>query len=283
MDSKEFGLVAAQQLFNIEDLHYGFWDKDDEVSLSTWQVAQEKHTKFLFDYIDKYIKNKNIDRLLDIGCGVGITTKKLLENKYNVDGLVPYQWMADYAKNITYKYKTDIKGHIYDCKFENIPIEDNIKKYDIAFFSESFQYVNMEESFSILNQILKPEGIIIIFDFFKKDDIEGKSPLGGGHSIGSFYKLVKQFGYNIVDDKDVTKNLSPNLKLVNDFIVDRFIPFSSTLNKFMLSRYKTFYKIFKWLLRKKIDKLSFKYSADRNEENFIKYKTYRLITLVKKN
>jgi len=141
----------------------------------------------------------------------------------------------------------------------------------------------MEESFSILNQILKPGGVIIIFDFFKQDNIEGKSPLGGGHSIGAFYNLVKQYNYNIIDDKDVTKNLSPNLKLVNDFLVDRFIPFSRTLNKFMLSRYKTLYKIFRWLLRKKIDKLSFKYSADRNEENFIKYKTYRLITLVKKN
>ena len=54
---------------------------------------------------------------------------------------------------------------------------------------------------------------------------------------------------------------------------------------FTISPYyrNTFYKIFKWLLRKKIDKLSFKYSSDRNEANFIKYKTYRLISLVKKN
>ena len=35
------------------------------------------------------------------------------------------------------------------------------------------------------------------------------------------------------------------------------------------------------LLRKRIAKMSFKYSNKRNEENFIKYKTYRLIVLSK--
>ena len=44
---------------------------------------------------------------------------------------------------------------VSEVKFEDIAVDSNIKKYDIAFFSESFQYVNMKESFSILNQILK--------------------------------------------------------------------------------------------------------------------------------
>ena len=54
MDSKEFGLVAAQQLFQVEDLHYGFWDEDQFASLSNWKQAQEKHTQFLFKYIESF-------------------------------------------------------------------------------------------------------------------------------------------------------------------------------------------------------------------------------------
>ena len=27
MDSREFGLVAVQQLLKIQDIHYGFWEK----------------------------------------------------------------------------------------------------------------------------------------------------------------------------------------------------------------------------------------------------------------
>ena len=59
MDSKEFGLVAAQQLFKVEDLHYGYWDKSEDATLSNWITAQEKHTNFLFKYIyDKVIDKK---------------------------------------------------------------------------------------------------------------------------------------------------------------------------------------------------------------------------------
>ena len=51
MDSKEFGLVAAQQLFKIEDIHYGFWEDGENATLGNWKQAQEAHTEFLFKHI----------------------------------------------------------------------------------------------------------------------------------------------------------------------------------------------------------------------------------------
>ena len=281
MDSKEFGLVAAQQLFKVEDLHYGFWDENEKATLSNWKEAQEKHTNFLFKYIFENIKDKNKSKLLDIGCGVGVTTKKLLELNYKIDGLVPYKWMADYASTITSKYMNEFRGNIYDCKFEDFPVKKIKEKYDVAFFSESYQYVNMSESFQVLDKILNENGIVIIFDFFKKDNIEGKSPLGGGHSMNSFYKMAKDYNYTIKVDKDVTQNVSPNLKLVNEVLVERILPFSNTFDKFMTTRSKKIYSFIKWILRKRISKMSFKYSNSRNEENFIKFKSYRLIVLSK--
>ena len=281
MDSKEFGLVAAQQLFQIEDIHYGFWENDMEVSLSNFKVAQEKHTNFLFKHINDFISNKKNDKILDIGCGVGLTTKKLLENNYRVDGLVPYNWMAQYAERITSKYKTEDSGKIFECKFEEYPIHKNLNKYSLLFFSESYQYVNMKQSFEIINKIIDKNGHIVIFDFFKKDDVSGNSPLGGGHYLSEFYNLVSNYEYTIIKDLDITKNLSPNLTLVSDVIKDRIIPFTDTFDKFMIGRHQYIYKLIKWLLRKKINKMKFKYSVDRNEENFVKYKTYRLIVLKK--
>ena len=281
MDSKEFGLVAAQQLFKVEDLHYGFWDDNANATLSNWKEAQERHTDFLFRYIFENIKDKNKSKLLDIGCGVGVTTKKLLELDYQVDGLVPYKWMADYASTLTSEYMNESRGDIYDCKFEDFPVTKIKNKYDIAFFSESYQYVNMSESFQVLDKILNQNGIVIIFDFFKKDNIEGKSPLGGGHSMNSFYKIVEDYNYNIKVDKDVTRNVSPNLKLVNEVLVERILPFADTFDKFMTTRSKKIYSFIKWVLHKRISKMSFKYSNSRNEQNFIKFKSYRLIVLSK--
>ena len=283
MDSKEFGLVAAQQLFRVEDLHYGFWEDGENATLENWKKAQETHTDFLFKHIFKHIEDKEKSHMLDIGCGVGVTTKKLLELGYNVDGLVPYQWMAKYASDLVSNLRKDNTGRIYECTFEDFKFNDKAKKYELAFFSESFQYVQLDKSFQILDKILIENGRVIIFDFFKKDNVEGISPLRGGHQLTNFYNIVKKYDYNILSDIDITQNLSPNLKLINEMITDRLSPFSDTLDKFLSTRYPKIYKLLKWMLRKNLSKLAFKYSKDRNEENFIKFKSYRLIVLSKKN
>ena len=197
MDSKEFGLVAAQQLFRVEDLHYGFWEDGENATLENWKKAQETHTDFLFKHIFKHIEDKEKSHMLDIGCGVGVTTKKLLELGYNVDGLVPYQWMAKYASDLVSNLRKDNTGRIYECTFEDFKFNDKAKKYELAFFSESFQYVQLDKSFQILDKILIENGRVIIFDFFKKDNVEGISPLGGGHQLTNFYNIVKKYDYNI--------------------------------------------------------------------------------------
>ena len=40
MDSREAGLVLAQQLLGIDDLHYGWWDDDLDLTLSNLTTAQ---------------------------------------------------------------------------------------------------------------------------------------------------------------------------------------------------------------------------------------------------
>ena len=66
-------------------------------------------------------------------------------------------------------------------------------------------------------------------------------------------------------------------------ILKNLMAHSHPLDKFLSSRYSRVYKLLKWMLRKNLSKLAFKYSKDRNEENFIKFKSYRLIVLSKKN
>ena len=283
MDSKEFGLVAAQQLFQIQDLHYGFWEEGEAPSINNLLNAQNKHTSFLFKHIKETINADKNCKILDAGCGIGITTKRLLETGYRVDGLVPSSWMAEKARKNTKAYKDKTKGEIYQCNFEDFPTSRLIEQYQNIFFSESFQYVEMQKAFDIFNIILSENGTVIIFDFFKIDNVTGKSPLGGGHSIGEFYETIKKNGYTIRIDLDVTKNLSPNLALVNNILVDRLIPFSKSLDIFLTGKYKFFYKGLKFIFRKKLENFQLKYSHERNEENFQKFKTYRLFVLEKPN
>ncbi|MEM7210105.1 MAG: class I SAM-dependent methyltransferase [Pseudomonadota bacterium] len=279
MDSKHFGLVAAQQLFQVEDLHYGFWDAGESPTLGKFLQAQTRHTEFLFQYLESAVGERANAKILDSGCGVGVVAQKLLANGYRVDALVPSDWMAQQARERAAQFADDGRGAVFECRFEDYPLDALKEKYAVVYFSESFQYVGLKSAFTVLNQLLDENGKVVIFDFFKKDGVPGKSPLGGGHSMEKFYTTVAEFGYDITVDEDVTENLSPNLQLIHDVLVQRVVPFSQTLARFLSTRYPKTYRIFRFLLRKRLDKLAFKYSEKRNEENFKKYKSYRMIVL----
>lgn len=281
MDSKEFGLVATQQLFKVQSLHYGFWENNEAVSLDGMVKAQEKYTAFLCEHIKEAVGDDKTAKILDAGCGTGIVIRKLLQMEYNVDGLVPSNWMAKMAQENVRPYKNDAKGRIYESTFEDFAISNAINKYQVVFFSESYQYIDMQKSFDVLDLILSNTGAVIIFDFFKRDGVEGRSPLGGGHSIGEFYETVERNGFKIHQDLDVTSNLSPNLRLINEILRDRILPFMGSLDKFLAARYKNTFKLLKFMFNKKLKKLKFKYSSERSHTSFEKFKTYRLIVIKK--
>lgn len=281
MDSKELGLVATQQLLQVEDLHYGFWEKGTTPSMEKLWEAQHQHTLFLIQHIEAALGTEKTGKILDSGCGVGTTIKHLLEKQYHVDGLVPSDWMAKKTGEKILPYQQAIPSKIYSCRLEDFPTETLPEKYRLVFFSESFQYVNLEKAFEILNEILSPAGKVIIFDFFQKEGVPGKPRLKGGHSLRKFYDMVESAGYSIETDLDVTENLSPNLALIQNLLSERILPFLKTLDEFLSARYPLLYKLFKYLFRKKLKKLQYKYSTQRNAADFEKFKTYRLLVLKK--
>ena len=59
MDSKEFGLVAAQQLFKIDDIHYGFW-KDGENQKRVWKIEKLDDHNYLGSASDVVGKAKGV-------------------------------------------------------------------------------------------------------------------------------------------------------------------------------------------------------------------------------
>eukprot|EP01047_Picozoa_sp_COSAG01_P033647 COSAG01_NODE_2485_length_7594_cov_36.632021_2_plen_91_part_00 len=83
--------------------------------------------------------------------------------------------------------------------------------------------LDIDKSFDKLKHILSDTGQVIIFDFFQRDGVEGKSVMVGGHSMNLFYKKAKTHGFRILQDLDVTKNLSPNLKLINEILTQRLL------------------------------------------------------------
>jgi SAM-dependent methyltransferase len=277
MHSRELGLVLARQLLDVEDLHYGLWDTDLELKLGNLAVAQQRYNDMLIAQLPK--PEREI-RVLDIGCGTGQLLRQLLNRGYSADGVIPSKDLGD-AVCRKLADRSGYRSRIFDCRFEDFPVAECRRRYDVALFSESFQYISPSVSLPILQAILKPGALLLISDFFKSDAPESASldpGFGGGHPLKDFYASMKRTPFVLVKDEDITRRVSPNMELVNDLLMNRIKPATLTIGRYVEGRYPLLARLALGLLRRKLDKLNHKYfSGHRSREVFERYKTYRLL------
>ncbi len=269
MESKEFGLLFVQKMLDLEHLHYGLHRKGEKLNLDNFKDTQQKYSNFLISHIEKAIKKNKKASILDVGCGFGSNLKILKNKKYNVQGLVPSKAMAEHARKVS-------GAKVYCDMFENF---DTKNKYDLVFFSESYQYINIDESFKILEKILKKDGKIVICDFFVRDNSKGLSKIGGGHKMGLFYEKLKNTNYEIHTEIDITENIISNIDFMNEVINDRVISSAKLLDEYMTTKQPFCYKIFKFAFKNRINKIAYKSDKARNSKNFGEDKVYKLIIL----
>jgi len=277
MHSRELGLVLAQQLLDVEDLHYGLWDDDLELTLGNLALAQQRYNDML---IAQLPKPEGEIRVLDVGCGTGQLLRQMLDRGYSADGVIPAKDLGDAVRGKVAD-RCGYQARIFECGFEEFPAEQCRGHYDGVLFSESFQYISPLASLPILQTILKPGGFLLIADFFKRDMPERASldpGFGGGHPLKDFYAAMKRTPFVPVKDEDITHRVSPNMELVNDLLMHRLKPASLTVGRYLRGRYPLLTRLALSLLRKKLDRLNHKYfSGGRSKEVFERYKTYRLL------
>jgi len=278
MHSRELGLVLAQQLLAVEDLHYGLWDGDLELTLGNLAAAQQRYNDMLIAQLPKPEREV---RVLDIGCGTGHLLRQLLDRGYRADGVIPAKDLGDAVRQRLAGYAGS-PPRIFECRLEDLPVEECRRRYDVALFSESFQYVPLSASLPIVQSILKPGGLLLISDFFKTealgDGASGDRSFAGGHPLREFYASMKRTPFVPVKDEDITRRISPNMELVNDLLMNRIKPAALTIGRYLEGRRPLLARLALALLRKKLDKVSYKYfSGHRSREVFERYKTYRVL------
>lgn len=286
MESKELGLVIPQQLLGIQDLHYGFWDKNQKPAISEFVNAQKRYTDLILNSIRESV-NSTSSKILDVGCGTGVMITELLKLGYHVDGIIPSAFFKEKIETSLKDLGNNSNSTIYNCMFEDFPEDKRHNQYDLIYFSESFQYISMIKGIPILKSLLAREGKIIICDFFKTihhgDGGPGDKSMGGGHRLNEFYDLIKG-NFRILRDEDITENVSPNLELLNEILMNRVGPTINYIDLFLAGRYPVFYRVLKFFFRKRLKKLKYKYfSGYRSKETFERYKTYHLLILENQN
>ena len=292
MESKELGLVLGEKLLGLESLHYGYWKKvpqEENYTLLEIIQAQKEYTKFFLTHIEHELKKIKGKKILDIGSGTGEILKKLLEKKYYADGLIPSKNLYTRVTKKIETIKTTYKPRIFNCLFENILEQSVVLKYDLVFFSESFQYIPMEDSFNIANKILKKNGVLVLCDFFKKKPHNSKDLhlVGGGHLWKDFQKIQKTIPFKKIKEVEITKNVSPTIEIGSYILQKRFSPSLQIIDKYLKKHLKKKYTLLKKLLqfigKKELQKFQEKYLlGKRTGTNFEKNNRYILVVFQKK-
>jgi len=285
MGSKELGLVLGQQLLGVDDLHYGLWDESLPLTIGNLPVAQQRYTDMILNALPS--PSGGNTRVIDIGCGTGHILGQLLDHGFRADGLVPAPKLAEMVRK-RIAARPGKTATLFESTFEHFPQADHSAYYDAALFSESYQYIPMAASFPILANIVKPGGRVVICDFFRTehagDGGPGDKSFGGGHKMAQFYTELKKHPFTLLRDEDITKLVSPNIKLLDETLTHKLAPAGRTLDRYLTDNYPKTYKLLKGAVklafRKKLERQKYKYfSGHRTQAVFERYKTYHLIVL----
>lgn len=262
----ELGLLALRYFAGTEELHYGLWDDDLEVCLGNLAAAQRRYTDHLVSRIPE-----DAESVLDVGCGTGMVSLRLLERGHGVECICPSAALTTRAGE---HLGPDVP--IHQCTFQAL---DRDRRFDVVLFSESFQYIPMGESLPRARELLTPDGAIVICDFFRTE-APGRGPLGGGHRYREFHDAVRSAGLEIRHEEDLTDRIAPSMGLVEQFSREFLQPGAETISTYCRRRHPWASAVFARLFRRRLARLQHKYlSGERNAAAFRHWKTYRLMVL----
>lgn len=185
-----------------EMLHLGYFN-DPDTQPESISIEQVEEAQII--YAEKIIKQieKTNAPVLDVGCGMGGLSGRIQKKGHLVEALTPD---SNQIKYINEKYK-NLTTH--QCRFGKFSSD---RKYGTVINSESLQYISLDKAFEKVEQILHTDGRWIITDFFRTNDTGiNKS----GHLLEDFLSKIKNGGWEIVYEEDITLNILPTLKLIN--------------------------------------------------------------------
>jgi cyclopropane fatty-acyl-phospholipid synthase-like methyltransferase len=260
-------LKLYSKILKNDMLHLGYFDDvntaPEFISIGHLELAQDRYAEI----IAEQIVAKDLP-VLDVGCGMGGLSKFLLSRGINVEALTPDRNQIDYIERMEH-------GPLcHHSRFEDFRTE---KKYGTVINSESLQYLDLDKTFQKLNHIILPGGRWIITDVFRRHE---ESFNKSGHRIGDLLCRIRENGWEIVQERDITPHILPTLKLIYMYVDRYMVPLSNYAEeKFIYKKAWLFYLTKN--IRKAISEKSKKEILAIDPALFVAEKKYMLYVLQK--
>ena len=187
------------EVLGLDHLHYGIWNKEDELTLSNLKEAQLRYENFLIDRLPSCAQ-----KILDVGCGTSAMTQRLLSMGLEVHGLSP----DETQKN---NFIENLDAPFYHCRFEDFEPGET---FDCLVMSESAQYIPYEQVFTTAKKSLSSGGHLMICDYFVLDNARGIMAKSG-HNLTRFRAESAKRGFKLIEERDLTEKVAKTLDLGN--------------------------------------------------------------------
>ena len=185
----------------IDYFHYGLWETGTE----RLKEAQENLASMMKSLIPAGVK-----RILDVGCGLGRTTRDLAVLGYNVIGISPDIRLMEMAKA---KYN-ECGPKLVISSFEDYKSMD---LFDLILFQESAQYIkDLRFLFSHCKKLLNKTGYVLMCDEIRYENSNDCS----FHEKKEIVKTAHEYGFNVVLNENITQTVLETRNFALRFIIE---------------------------------------------------------------
>ncbi len=185
-------------------LHYGYWHplpaSVDELTIPRMRVAQEAYATKLLDLIPT-----GVNKILDVGCGIGGNAKTMIERGFDVEALAP-----DPLQQQKFVKYTEGKVPFHLTKFEDYQTE---RKYDLVLFSESSQYISVADLAMGTAKLLQPGGYLLMADMLRSDANYTEGIFANCHVNSELHAGLVKAGFKLIQTEDISKEIAPTIDL----------------------------------------------------------------------
>lgn len=192
--------VFYRMALDMDHLHFAYIDKPD---LTDFETGQDLLTSKVIGHL-----NKNNRKVLDVGCGLGLTSKQTAQKNYTVDALEPNKEMYTYAKNNNKHGNLNYINANFSSYSQSIS-----HQYGSLIFLESLQYMNdLNEAMTQIKKCLQPSGRIVISDHISRSGRRQTTNFGTLHCPEELQYSMEKAGYSCVTKEDLDVPILNGLK-----------------------------------------------------------------------